>query len=223
MNLQSRNIWTGTAAAAVLVLLLAATAPAKGEWIGVRSKNFYLIGDAGEKEIRAAAERLEQFREAFKLLFPRASFDASIDTNVIVFKDKKAYTPFKPKLADGKPDEEISGYFQPGEDVNYITLSAEGPEESTYGTIFHEYVHFLIDTHFGKSQVPPWFNEGLAEYYQTFEIEDGQKVFLGRLQEGHLYQLQRSKFIPFEQFFTIDNYSLHRNGSHSRSIFYAQA
>ncbi len=207
----------------LLVLLFLQPAFAKDQWISVRSKNFFLIGNSGEKEIVAAAERLEQFREAFRLLFPKARFDSPVETNVVVFKDRKAYSPFKPKTADGKPDEGIAGYFQPGEDVNYITLSTEGRPEATYGTIFHEYVHFLIDTHFGKSQVPPWFNEGLAEYYQTFEIENDQRIFLGRLQEEHLYALQQSKFIPFDQFFNIDNYSLHRNGGHSRSIFYAQA
>lgn len=207
----------------ILLLSLTASAAAADEWISVRSKNFFIIGNAKEKDIRAAAEKLEQFREAFRLLFPRMRVEASIPTNVVVFKDKKAYSPFKPKTADGKPDENIAGYFQPGDDVNYITLSTGGTKEDTYGTIFHEYVHFLINTHFGKSQVPPWFNEGLAEFYQTFEIENDQKVYLGRLQDGHLYLLQRAELIPFRQFFEVDNYSLHRNGSHSRSIFYAQA
>ncbi len=96
-------------------------------------------------------------------------------------------------------------------------------KEDTYGTIFHEYVHYLLDTNFGKSEVPPWFNEGLAEFYQTFKIKDDQEATLGLLQEGHLQLLQQTKLIPLKTFFAIDNYSLHQNGNHSRSIFYAQA
>ncbi len=207
----------------LLFLFLVPAAQARDEWISVRSKNFYLIGNSKEKDLRKVAARLEQFRETFRLLFPRANFDQTVDTNVVVFKDDKSYRPFKPKRSDGKADDWIAGYFQSGEDVNYITLSTEGPDEDTYGTIFHEYVHFLIDTHFGKTQVPPWFNEGLAEFYQTFEIEDDQKVYLGKLQQGHLQLLQRTRLIPFDQFFNIDNYSLHQNAAHSRSIFYAQA
>ena len=192
-------------------------------WISVRSKNFFLIGNAGDKEIRQVATRLEQFRETFRQLFPRAKFNQTIQTNVVVFKDHTAYRPFKPKRADGKPDENTAGYFQPGEDINYITLAAGGENEDVYGTIFHEYVHFLINTNFGKSIVPPWFNEGLAEYYQTFKIENDQKVTLGGLQEGHLYLLQQRDMIPLKTFFEIDNYSLHQNGNHSVDIFYAQA
>ncbi len=208
---------------AAVVLSFSAQSFAKDTWISVRSKNFFLIGNASEKEIRGVAAKLEQFRETFRQIFPRAKFDTTVRTNVVVFKNSSSYRPFKPKRGDGKADEWIAGYFQSGEDLNYITLSTEGEKADTYGTIFHEYVHFLLNTNFGKSEVPPWFNEGLAEFYQTFEIEDGQKVSLGKLQNGHLLLLQQNQLIPLKTFFEINNYSLHQNGHHSRSIFYAQA
>ena len=136
---------------------------AKDQWLQVRSKNFFLIGNASEKDIRKAATKLEQFRETFRLVFGSINLNASIPTNVVVFKSDSSYKPFKPKRSDGKIDNFVAGYFQSGEDVNYITLSTEGTDEDTYGTIFHEYVHFIINTNFGKSVVPPWFNAGLAQ------------------------------------------------------------
>jgi tetratricopeptide (TPR) repeat protein len=205
-----------------LFLVFPAGSFAKDEWINVRSKNFFLIGNAGEKEMRQVATKLEQFRETFRLIFARTKFNSSIQTNVVVFKDDSSYNPFRPKR-DGKPDEEIAGYFQPGEDLNYITISIDGKRGDAYSTIFHEYVHFLLDTNFGRSDVPPWFHEGLAEYYQTFKIENDQKVTLGDIQPGHLQLLQTNQLIPLKTFFEIDNFSLHQNGNHSRSIFYAQA
>ncbi len=199
-----------------------ASVSAKDEWLKVRSKNFNLVGNAPEKAIRKVATKLEQFRETFRLIF-NTNLNASIPTNVVVFKSGNSYKPFKPKRADGKIDNFIAGYFQPGEDVNYITLSTEGEDADTYGTIFHEYVHFIIDTNYGKSEVPPWFNEGLAEYYQTFAIEEDQKVKLGLPQSGHLQLLQQNKLIPLDTLFKISNYALHQNANHSRSIFYAQS
>lgn len=205
------------------VLSSSVTAHAKDEWISVRSKNFYLIGNASDKEIRGVAQKLEQFRETFRLLFPSVRLSTPIQTNVVVFKSASSYKPFKPKKADGKADTGIAGYFQAGEDVNYITLSTEGGRDDMYGTIFHEYVHFIINTNFGQATVPPWFNEGLAEFYQVFRIEDDQKVYLGDLQNEHLLRLQQTKLIPLKDFFAVTNYSLHANGNHSRGIFYAQA
>ncbi|MBC7795729.1 MAG: DUF1570 domain-containing protein, partial [Pyrinomonadaceae bacterium] len=208
---------------AFLFVFVSADVSAKDEWLQVRSKNFNLIGNASERDIRKVATKLEQFRETFRQLFTKTNLTASIPTNVVVFKSDGAYKPFKPIRADGKIDNFVAGYFQPGEDVNYITLSTDGEDADTYGTIFHEYVHFIINTSFGKTDVPPWFNEGLAEYYQTFTIEEDQKVKLGLPQSNHLLLLQQNKLIPLETLFKINNYSLGQNANHSRSIFYAES
>jgi predicted Zn-dependent protease len=208
---------------AAVFVFLPSSAAAKDEWLQVRSKNFNLIGNASEKDVRKVAAKLEQFRETFRQLFTKTNLSSPIPTNVVVFKNSSAYKPFKPKRADGKIDEFVAGYFQPGEDVNYITLASDGEDADIYGTIFHEYVHYIVETNFGKSEVPPWFNEGLAEYYQTFEIEKDQEVKLGLPQSNHLLLLQQTKLIPLETLFKISNYALHQNANHSRSIFYAQS
>ncbi len=117
----------------------------------------------------------------------------------------------------------MAGYFQPGEDVNYITLSAGGTDYETYGTIYHEYVHFLVNMNFGKSDVPAWFNEGLAEYYQTFTMEEDIRAKLGIPQGVHVDLLRQNKLIPLNSFFNTSNAALQGHGSGSRSVFYAQA
>jgi len=138
-------------------------AHAKDTWVSVRSSNFFLVGNAEEKEVRKVATRLEQFREVFSRLFPRMKFTSPIPTTVVVFKSDSSYKPFKP-VADGKTVA-VAGYFQPGREVNYITLTTEKREENPYAVIFHEYVHLLINNTLGRSSIPSWFNEGLAEYY----------------------------------------------------------
>lgn len=215
-----------TAFALFLFILTASSTEAiaaKDEWTSVRSKNFYLIGNAPDKEIRRVATKLEQFREVFSRLFPNLKFSSAVPTTVIVFKNEKSLKPFKPVDDTGKTAEWVAGYFQPSDDGNYIVLSTEGERQQTYQTIFHEYVHFLINNSFGRAAIPPWFNEGLAEYYDQFSIEDDQKVQLGGLNQNHLLSLQQSKLIPFETFFKMDYYTLHRQGSHGANIFYAQS
>ncbi len=202
---------------------LFAAGAVKDEWLHVRSRNFNLIGNASEKEIVRVATKLEQFREAFRVMFTGSNLSSPIPTNVVVFKSDGAYRPFKPKRGDGKTDNFIAGYFQPGDDVNYITLSTGGNDADTFGTIFHEYVHFIVNTNIGKSGVPAWFNEGLAEYYQTFVMEDDIKAKLGIPQNGHLALLQQNKLLPFDSFFNTSNASLLGHGSGARSVFYAQA
>jgi hypothetical protein len=45
--------------------------------------------------------------------------------------------------------------------------------------------------------VPLWFNEGLAEYYSTFDVQDGdRKVILGDLVDNHVLYLRENKLVP---------------------------
>jgi tetratricopeptide (TPR) repeat protein len=206
----------------LLFVVPAGFAAGKDNWISVRSKNFFLVGNASEKDIRQVAVKLEQFREAFLLLLPKIKFSSSIPTTVIVFKSDDAYKPYKP-VVDDKIASDVAGYFQPGQDVNYITLSIEKRSEQSFRTIFHEYIHMLVNNTAADLETPLWFDEGLAEYYSTVEIKDNQKVILGHLIFEHLQLLRSQDLWPLKTLFTIDSYSLRRNSSDTRHSFYAQS
>ena len=199
---------------AILSLALGAhrTAQAKDTWIKVQSQNFTLIGNASEKDVRQVANRLEQFRDVFSRLFPNAKFETPVPTTVIVFKSMSSYKPFNPG--------NNAGYFQKGDDVNYITLTND-PTQNPFSVIYHEYVHLLIDNTSGN--VPTWFNEGLAEYYSTFTIEDDRKVHLGELIPYHLMALREEKLYPLRRLFGVNQYSPEYNEGSKRGMFYAES
>ena len=205
----------------LLIVPVCQPVSAKDSWTSVHSKNFFLVGNASEKEIRQVATRLEQFRDVFARLFPGTKFTSPIPTTVFVFKSDSSYKPFKP-VVDGKISE-VAGYFQSGREVNYITLTTEKRSDNPYSTIFHEYVHLLVNNTMGKTNVPPWFNEGLAEYYSTFDVENDQKVYLGNLIPYHLELLRTTQLFPLEKLFAVDYYSLERNKHDARGLFYAES
>jgi len=183
--------------------------------VSVRTKNFLLVGNAGDKDIRKVGLKLEQFREVFTRLFPTMRFNTPVPTTVVVFKNDSSYGPFK-------PGPNIAGYFQPGPDVNYITLTTEvRGQQDPFTVIFHEYTHLLVENTF--KDVPLWFNEGLAEYYSTFKITDDQKVVLGSPIGNHVFRLRESKMLPLRTLFEVDYKSPHYNEKDKRGIFYAQS
>lgn len=212
-----------TAFLAVLIALWCFV-PASGAdgWSQVQSKNFFVIGDVGAGELSRTAGRLEQFREAVRQMFPQLKLDGGVRTNVVVFKDAAAYAPFKPKRPDGSIDSSVTGFFVAGEDVNYITL-AVSEKAGAFGTVFHEYIHFLLDTNIGRSDLPPWLGEGLAEYFETFQFVDDQRVMVGSPPPGHLALLRQNGLIPFSAFLAATNASVHRGTGESRTLFYAQS
>ena len=205
--------------ATCLLLAVSSLAPvaAKDTWTSVRSKNFLLIGNASEKDIRRVGTRLEQFREVFSRLFTNMNVNSPVPTTVVVFKNDESYRPFKPNA-------NTAGYFQPGQDVNYITLKLGNDlrgEQDPFTIIFHEYTHLLIKNTSGN--VPTWFNEGLAEYYSTFSISDDQKVVMGRPIASHVYLLRENRMLPLRTLFQVDQKSPYYNERDKQSIFYAES
>lgn len=219
--------------AVTLCLLVVVSQPtvvvAKDNWISLRSKNFFLVGNASEKEIRKVALKLEQFREVLTRALPNIRFNSPVPTTVVVFRDHRSYGPFKPR-----PN--TAGYFQAGPDVNYITLTTEipgannpyfvrrsssGGRDPAYEVIFHEYTHLLVNNSFDNA--PLWFNEGLAEYYSSFIINDDQKIVLGRNIGEHVFLLRDNKMLPLKTLFEVDHKSPHYNESKKQGIFYAQS
>lgn len=204
---------------AVLLALFAVPAPlaAKETWTSVRSQNFYLVGNASEKEVRQVATRLEQFRLAFSRIFKRARLHDSVPTTVIVFKDESSYKPFNPSRA--------AGYFQAGEDVNYITLTAQSRSaaDNPYAVIFHEYVHLLVKNNVSPD-APAWVNEGLAEFYSNLEVvKDGKAADIGKPISDHILYLREQKLLPLRTLFAVDHSSPHYNEQSKRGVFYAQS
>lgn len=191
------------------------TVSAKDTWVSVRTKNFFMLGNANEKDIRKVGLKLEQFREVFTRLFPRLKFNTPVPTTVVVFKSDSSFNPFKPRA-------NTAGYFQAGPDVNYIALTTEvRGQQDPFNVIFHEYTHLLVENTFESA--PVWFNEGLAEYYSTFSITDDQKIRLGTPIGNHVFLLRESKMLPLRTLFEVDHKSPHYNESKKTSIFYAQS
>lgn len=211
----------------VLILFLAiGFAPpvfAGDVWVKVRSKNFELVGNAPENDIRQAAQNLEQFREALRMVFSPENLDSPVPTSVVVFKSDASFRDFKPANHEGKLTDWTTGFFQAGEDINYIAFSIKSDRAKTFRTIFHEYTHFLIDNQIGRMNVPPWLNEGLAEYYEMLHFGIDEKITLGATNDEHLRLLRQNKLIPLETFFNTEYFTLHLQSREIAVRFYAQA
>lgn len=206
-----------------LLLFTAHVAAAKETWTSIKSKNFTVVGNAGEDEMRKVTMRLEQFRQAVSLLFSAAKIESRVPTTVILFKSHGSFKPFKPKYK-GKTKENVGGYFLPAGDLNYIVLTTDtgGGYNSPYHVIFHEYEHFILSNNLQRA--PAWLGEGLAEFVSTLETSDhAQKVRLGTPIAHHVYTLRYNTPIPLKTFFTLDQRSPQYNETDKAGIFYAQS
>ena len=186
-------------------------------WQAVNSPNFTVRGDASAGDLRLVASRLEQFRDVFSTLFPRAVQAASHATTVVVFRSPRAFEPFKPRY-QGKATF-VAGYFIGGEAVDYIAM--DNSANDAFRLIYHEYVHAIVNAII--SSPPVWFNEGLAEYYKGMEVTgNGSGATVGRLENDHVLRL-RSEWLPLASVLAVDHNSPLYNERDKASVFYAES
>jgi tetratricopeptide (TPR) repeat protein len=199
-------------------LSFAYPALAADKWLSIHSKNFLLVGNAGESDIRRVGRTLEEFRSAVAIVFPKMEQTSSVPTTILVFKNDESFKPFKP-LYKGQPSDALA-FFQPGEDVNYIAVTATLPSPNI---VLHEYVHFLLRENIGG--LPLWISEGLAECYSTFDLNGKQNEFtIGRAPEQHIATLtQPQQFIPLKRLLTIQQDSPEYNEESKQGMFYAES
>jgi len=201
----------------MLLLLVAAAASAADKWTDVRSRNFNVVGNASEAQLRSVASDLEQFRQSFVEAFANTSNGSGIPVTVVVFKTEDSYQPFKP-LVDGKPAN-VTGYFQTSEDTSYISLVAGTPIPRT---VYHQYVHELLRDM--PAPVPLWLNEGIAEFFSTFEISAKDKRYsVGQSISDHMDVLRRTPLISFDELFAFDRNSPQYNERDRKGIYYAES
>ena len=186
------------------------------QWTEIRSPNFDIITDAGEKRGREAAFRFEQMRAAFDHIFA-VKVSTPIPLQIAAFRSNKELSHFAP-LWKGKPIE-LAGFYVPGEDRQFIAL--ELTSIAGYEVAFHEYTHLLI--HATVGELPVWMNEGLAEYLSTLKLEKNRIVY-GDVPTGQGAVLSNNKWMPVEQLFAVQPNSPEYNerGDH-RSMFYAES
>jgi Flp pilus assembly protein TadD len=204
-----------------LLFLLTFPTPAapqtRDSWRSVRTNNLFVIGNAEPEKLRQVAVWLEFFHSAFGRLVSRNVLDSAQPTTVVIFRDDASFTPFKP-LYQGRPAN-VAGYFQPGDDVNYIAMSLDPHERDPFSVAFHEYVHLHLRDN--VPGVPVWLNEGLAEFYGSLQFANGEAVLGVTL--PYIRLLRSAELLPLETLLSIDARSPHYNEQDKTGIFYGES
>lgn len=188
------------------------------QWVEVRSPNFSVVTDAGERRGRDVALRFEQMRAVFGTLMERATVNTPVPLQIIAFRSGKEMRQVSP-IWKGKPTD-VAGLFQGGQDRCFIMLDLSA--ESPWQVVFHEYAHQLMS---GNLSIEPdaWFAEGFAEYFSSIEV-DGKFAQVGKISHDEYAVLDQTAWLRIADLLRVQQYSktYNENGDH-RSVFYAES
>ena len=185
------------------------------KWIEIRTANFRFFSNAGRLATRQVAVDLEELRAALTEL---TDYDLQppLPTFIYVFNGDRSFLPYK-ILYEDRPAT-VSGYFIASDYANYIAINADAQDASAI--VFHEYVHDVANLNMWN--LPVWFSEGLAQFYESFEVV-GDTVHIGYPLIRHLVVLKGAVPIPLDQLFAVDRFSELYNESDRKGTFYAQS
>lgn len=139
------------------------------KWHEVHTKNFYVLSDAGDRQAREVALRMEQMRAAFGQVLLRQKLKMPVPITVIALKSDKHFGIVAPTRQNmGK------GFYVPGNDRIYVVLNLF--ESDPWRAIAHPLAHYFLNYNYPPAQ--GWFDEGLAEYFGSIQI-DAKGVSIG--------------------------------------------
>lgn len=204
---------------ALMFLLTAAPAAAESSWVEVRSPHFRVVSDAVVDEARGVASELERIRSVYlSVLGP----EVEPGDPILVFAsaDAEGFEELVPPKwrKDGRA--RWAGLFLEAPSGYTILLRLDLRGDLRFRTVYHEYFHYLTRRNIGP--LPPWLNEGLADYWATVDIRD-EEILVGRPDYDYLRLVKRNAPLPLETLFAAGNDSPHYRREETMTLFYAQS
>ncbi len=215
LRVRAAVAWIAIAAGAPLAYASAPHEFAAHRWSSARTAHVEVLTDAGRAVGERMALRLEDMRSVLALAAPSLVADVA-PVQALVFRDEALAATLAPRWR-GQRDE-VSGFFQAAADRRRLFL----PLDQTGGMaiVQHEYTHALLDA--AMSDIPLWLNEGLAEYFGTFETE-GVRARVGAPVRSHLEWLGAHELMPLTQLFAVSHGSSEYHEGDRRGTFYAES
>jgi tetratricopeptide (TPR) repeat protein len=203
---------------AILTLCSICSFAGDPQWVEIRSPNFSVITDAGDKRGRDVALHFEQMRAVFGTLMIKANVNLAVPLQIIAFRRSKEIRQMAP-VFNGKPTE-MAGLFQGGDDRCFIMLDMS--VDNPWYVVFHEYAHQLMNGNL-SARTDPWFEEGFAEYFASIQV-DNKEARVGKIPEDTYRVLQQMGMMRVADLFRVQQYSKTYNESEShRNVFYAES
>lgn len=190
----------------------------KKEWIELKTANFVLVSEAGETRTAEIGLSLERFRRMLARLTTGLTLESPVPTAIVAFENDRSFKPYKDRRIESRED--MLGFFLSHGHGNFIALNAFPAQVSPLQVIYHEYVHFFVRHNFPF--LPLWANEGLAEFYSTFE-QSGDEVRIGLPIASHGRLLKVRTFIPLAELLATHEGSPDYNERDRQSLFYAES
>lgn len=150
----------------------AARHPSERAWVLVTTEHFRVYSDLDGQEVVEIALDLERDLGVIAQATFRSPLLTVEPTDVVVFSERAHFHRYFSQSLGGAFFRSLP--LLP--ESNHTVVTYDGISETMQSTLRHELVHDVYARNFGA--MPPWLNEGFAEYFSTVKVVEG-KIHIG--------------------------------------------
>jgi Tfp pilus assembly protein PilF len=191
--------------------------PSADEWKAITAGEFRIYSNASDRATKDIAANLLRMREAIGKI-TRLNVHAPVPTYVFIFKNERSFAPYRDALFQ-KKNASVSGVFSSSRNANFIIFDSSA-EQGADRVVYHELTHYFLRN--TTPDLPLWVDEGLAEYYSSFEVSGG-KISIGRPIVAHVQWLREHTPLPLAEHFAVTQKSPDYSEGTRQGSFYAQS
>lgn len=170
---------------------------AERPWLKLQATRFGMVSQLGEQSTRRWAGEFDQFIDAMHQLYAVKDIEL-VPLTIVLFDQARDFAPYHSKGAFGGAN--VAGFFGNQGTWSVIGLARQSTSGDTRRTVYHEAVHWFLSA--APTQPPPWFEEGIAEVFSTFEVKSG-KVRWGAAIQDDVDYLRAYGIQPLDEFLRI--------------------
>lgn len=161
-------------------------------WCRYATDHFELVTDLSQRQSVALLLSLDRFRTAAYALLPGRPLDPPATPRLLVFKRSQDFAGLFELPAN------IVGFAQPSLQQSLLAFGPDRNGRHLDAFAYHEYTHFLLRSR-AMLNLPIWYEEGLATYLASLDVDGAGQVTLGRGPHALMRFLLKQPRTPLEQ------------------------
>ena len=211
----------------VAVVLFSATAVAAADdaWVQLKTPNFTVVANGGDRRARDIALQFERYRTAIQSAWPWARTQLDRPVVVIAAKDEATMKMLAPQYWEKGSRLQPASVFATAPDAYFITLRSDiraddNQNTNPYQTSYWSYTSLALASAF-EHPLPLWFRNGFAAVLSNSLVRDDHIDF-GRPLSDALRTLNTGSRLRIVEFLTLDAKSRYYSDAATRPSFDAQ-
>lgn len=186
---------------ALVALAWSGSAHAAETWVEVKTPNFTVVSNAGEKTAQKAAGEFEQVRAAYAKLWPWAHLTEGKATVVLALKDEDTLKRWAPGYFEVKGGIHVVSGMARGGDRDYLLLRTDARPEDINVTpnynLYRSYLTLLLSASVER-RLPLWLSNGLAYVFGNTTVRD-KEILFGQPVSWELRTFNQRARLPLQQ------------------------